>query len=153
MPVGRWRRIRSKKLKLPKDVQRQGIALMEQFQREGLSIVSKYPRQKASLPRFSEKTGKKLKARKRYKRTGSLARSWRQESTVVVTKGRVEGRVISSPGTAPYNINVIGPKDGPPKKRQTPEMTRRKWPDAPERLDQLFEKKYRARFIKLIQGG
>jgi hypothetical protein len=150
MPTGGWKRIKSRKLKLPINVQRDALALMEEFQREGVSRASKYPRQIASLPKFSEKTGKRLN-RKRYKRTLSLARSWRQESTVVVRKGKIEGRVISSPTIAPYNIHVIGPKDGPPKKRQTPEMTRRKWPDAPELLENLFEDNYRQRFIDLTQ--
>ena len=98
-----FKAIKSKKLKLPTRVLPQAQKILTDFQREGVREASRYPAQKPPTD----------PTRKAYKRTGSLGRSWSRESGIVGQGRTLTARVISAPGTAPYNIHVVGPKTGP----------------------------------------
>ncbi len=135
-----FKAIKSKKLKLPTRVLPQAQKILTDFQREGVREASRYPAQKPPTD----------PTRKAYKRTGSLGRSWSRESGIVGQGRTLTARVISAPGTAPYNIHVVGPKTGPKGKRQRQEMARRNWTSAPQLLGDLWDDRYVPRFEALL---
>lgn len=135
----RFRPIRGRKIQLPRNVLPQARAELTRFQREGLSLVSQYP------PQQQTKSG--------YRRSGSLLRSWSRESGVSGGARRLEARIISSGGIAPYNVYVVGPARGRKGERQTAEMRRRGWPAAPDVLADLWDQEYVPRFQRLLGPG
>lgn len=144
-----FKAIKGKKLKLPTRVLPQAQIILQDFQRRGVNEVSKYPVQLPAKDRIDKRTGKRTK-RPRYKRTNSLARSWSRESGVTGTGRRLTATVVSSPGTAPYNVQVVGPVFGARGKRQTKEMRRRNWPSAPKELEKIWNERAVPRLERLL---
>ncbi len=107
--------------------------MMRQTVTEGRRTIAKYPAQQLR--------------KSRYRRTGTLKRSW--SAKVEAGADRVAGEVGSNSNIAPYNRHVQGPKEGARGRRQLAMFRRAGWMGVDE-LEDLLEDKVQDGLQRII---